>query len=999
MSSPEASLRCPVCRAGLAAGSPFCEQCGARLDDARAREELSGVNYLLSELERWEAERLIAFEEAATLRARYESRREELRAQLAAGEAQASVDARPQTSGEASAVSAGAPTARASQANAETAAQPFAAKAQPVTAASDAQPARTSFLSTILSRLTSRPTQARTQPTSRRAERRPLFETLADPHTLRLLLYTGAAMLVVGIVIWLRDVLYLKLQEPLVQAVLLAMGTVAVLITGWLMTLRTSLRLTGRALTLIGALLVPVNFWFLVRSGLISNNGRAWMVCALCAVLYALTAALLRERLYVYMACAASIATAWALVYRASPEAYGLYSLTTATASLIFLHLSRLFPNVLQASGKAAESSVKAEEAREDDARAGASRLSYELWGPPLAGVALMATALSATFYMLLRPGASPTLGSRAFVLHTSDYGAGLAMLLFAAGAYVAWFAARFIYTKRRPLLYTTSALALFWTLFLFLDGLQLEGRTHLPALSGAALAAAVCAARFVREKILAESVYRASAMLLTLLLVIAGIIALILHLDANTLETAWRLSVFFVLATTIMFGLLKIGRGGGRAVYGAWLAATAALMLLAAGLDALQAARWFPGSWPIAAGVVCAALVLARLSAGGEEGKTAGRHGEPAPSGGVATPEALVRTVTDGAVLACAVLWFARTLPTVNEGGWSAVLVLLPAVLYWTLRASQQRQALYVYVGTAHAGALTWALVVALGLERRWAALVFTLVLFPALFAVGLFARGRGSQWLARPVRMSAAVVAALAGAAALLEAAPVLEPGRELLLAPMMTAGALCVVTMTASIWTEGRERVHYFRGGLAAAVLAFVLAALRAGYAPLVDVEVYTSPIAVLLLIVAYVSVRREWDEYEADTSVLLWVGSLLLCGPLLVRALQFRLWSEVAAQWRDAVVLCVALAAVLFGVVGRLRAPVMIGMITLVVELFAVAVTSVEWLQVPLKTYLITAGALSLVVWGIFEYRREQLLLMRERLHERGAVARERFRGWR
>ncbi|HEX7997381.1 MAG TPA: zinc ribbon domain-containing protein [Pyrinomonadaceae bacterium] len=999
MSSPEERLRCPVCRAVLAAGSPFCERCGARLDEARAREELSGVNYLLSELERWEAERLIASEEAAALRTRYESRREELRAQLAAGEWQASVDARPQLTDKDSTTNAAAAATRAPQANAETAAQNVVAKAPPVTVASVARPARSSFLSTILSRLTARPAKARTQVDERRAVRRPLFETLADPHTLRLLLYTGAAMLVVGIVIWLRDVLYLKLQEPLVQAVLLGLGTVAVLITGWLMTLRTSLRLTGRALTLIGALLVPVNFWFLVRSGLISNNGRAWMVCALCAVLYALTAALLRERLYVYMACAASIATAWALVYRASPEAYGLYSLTTTTASLIFLHLSRLFPNGPQASDRAEESDVKAEEARKDERRATASRMSYELWGPPLAGVALMGTALSATFYMLLRPGASPSFGSRTFVLHTSDYSAGLAMLLFAAGAYVAWFAARFIYTKRRSLLYTTSALALFWTLFLLLDGLQLEGRTHLLALSGVALLAAVCAARFVREKLLAESVYRASAMVLTLLLVIAGSIALIIHLDANTLETAWRLSIFFVLATTILFGVLKVERDGGRSLYGAWLGATAALMLLAAGLDALQAARLFPASWPVAAGVVCAAFVLERLSAGGPGRKTTGKLGELTLEAGVATPRVLVRTVTDGAVLACAVLWFVRTLPTVNEGGWSAVLVLLLSVLYWTLRASQQKQALYVYVGTAHAGALTWALVMALGLERRWAALVFTLALFPVLFAVGLYARGREWQWLARPVRVSAATVAALAGVAVVWEAAPVLEPGRELLLSPMMTAGALCVVTMAASMWTEGRERVHYFRGGLAAAVLAFVLAALRAGYAPLVDVEVYTSPIAVLLLIVAYVSVRREWDEYEADTSVLLWVGSLLLCGPLLMRALQFRLWSEVAAQWRDAVVLCVALGLLLFGVVGRLRAPVMIGMTTLVVELFAVAVTSVEWLQVPLKTYLITAGALSLVVWGIFEYRREQLLLMRERLHERGAVARERFRGWR
>ena len=178
-------------------------------------------------------------------------------------------------------------------------------------------------------------------PTQRR-QRRVLLETLADPHTIRLLLYTGAAMLVVGVVIWLRDVLYLKLQEPIVQAALLVTGTIIVTVSGWLAILRTRLLLTGRALTLIGSLLVPVNFWFLVRSGLIENHGRAWIVCAFCALLYASTAALLREKLYVYLASVAAIATAWTIIYRIEREAFGLYALSLMTISLIFLHLFRL---------------------------------------------------------------------------------------------------------------------------------------------------------------------------------------------------------------------------------------------------------------------------------------------------------------------------------------------------------------------------------------------------------------------------------------------------------------------------------------------------------------------------------------------------------------------------------------------------------------------------------------------------------------------------------
>jgi hypothetical protein len=70
-----------------------------------------------------------------------------------------------------------------------------------------------------------------------------------------------------------------------------------------------------------------------------------------------------------------------------------------------------------------------------------------------------------------------------------------------------------------------------------------------------------------------------------------------------------------------------------------------------------------------------------------------------------------------------------------------------------------------------------------------------------------------------------------------------------------------------------------------------------------------------------------------------------------------------------------------------------------MTTLLIELVALALTSVHWLQVPLRNYLITGGVLIIIIWGIFEYRREQILSVRKRLHERGAQARERFGEWR
>jgi hypothetical protein len=142
----------------------------------------------------------------------------------------------------------------------------------------------------------------------------------------------------------------------------------------------------------------------------------------------------------------------------------------------------------------------------------------------------------------------------------------------------------------------------------------------------------------------------------------------------------------------------------------------------------------------------------------------------------------------------------------------------------------------------------------------------------------------------------------------------------------------------------------------------------------------------------------SARSGWEDYAADTGLLLWAGSVLLAGPLLFHALEYRLVLGVPAPARDLIVLCAALALVLFGVVGRLRAPVLVGATALALELAALALTTVGWLQIPLKAYLISVGALILLAWGLLEFRREQILRMRQRLSERREIARERFGEW-
>lgn len=1038
--------------------------------------------YLLSEVQRWESSGQISSEQSAQLRATYEARRDYLRRELAARESEdlnQRADA-PQTGGP--------PASPAEQARAEQPA-PEAERAERATHEGQfvAFPAR-------------RPAAAAAQPSAQsppalQRPHRTLFERLADPQTLRLLLYTGAAMLVVGVVIWLRDLLYLKLQEPVVQAGLLAFGTAIFTASGWYTILRTRQRWTGRALTIAGSLLVPVNFWFLVRSGLIENHGRAWVVCAFCALLYAHTAAILRERLYVYLACAASIATLWALILRDAPRAYGLYALALMASSLVFLHLSRIFP-------EAGDDSEAEDEAESAGSRARTHWWSRELrWRAPLARTALVGAILSLILYLPLRFNAdASSFYNGIFHLRTSAYDASIALLLLAAAAYVLWFTGRYIYRRWSSAFYTLSTLALFLTIWTACDGFRLTAQAEVLALAlatflvalvariatsdtlsrplhhastvvslllavasisvllnasefnateSASLAlvaatfATLSAPRFVshveqtvlahfaalyfsaayfvalasvslksetlitalcaawppalygagqlasqlkREAQLSAPFTRVSDALALLLLLWGGILALLIHLMGGG---ASRSSVIVALAGVALYGALRARRQ--QSVYGATLGTAGAVILTAAAFDSLQKLGVWPASWPIAAATIVFAFLLETAGA-----RLLGSSGEAEQSPARPLLTA-IQFVLDLTVVVCAILWLTTAFTRLGEGGYGAPSVLLLALLYWAERASEKGARVPVYAACAHMGAFFLTLLIALRVDAEWLDLLFALTIFPTFFILSRY--GRARDWLRLPLSRAAATALGLSLLAALLQAAPHLQTGDAHLLAPSLTAGAIALLSFAASIFSRGRASVLYFRTGLWVAVVSLMLASLRAGFDPIEDAEVYSTPIAVLMLIIAYLSLSRSWQEYDRDAGALLWVGSLLLCVPLLMRALEFRLLLDTSAPWRDVAVLIASLSLILYGVVGRMRAPILIGATALIIELTVLTLTSVNWMQVPLKYYLMTVGALLLIIFGTLEYRREQFLLMRKRFQERRDAVREQFSEWR
>ncbi len=129
--------------------------------------------------------------------------------------------------------------------------------------------------------------------------RRPILEILLDPHSIQWLLAIGGAMGVLGLIIYL--VALGIFENKVVIAVAMGLGTAAGLFGGWAAILRTRYQLAGRALTLLACLVMPLNLWFYDSQGLISVDRHLWIAALVCCVLYAASAWVLKDQLFVYV--------------------------------------------------------------------------------------------------------------------------------------------------------------------------------------------------------------------------------------------------------------------------------------------------------------------------------------------------------------------------------------------------------------------------------------------------------------------------------------------------------------------------------------------------------------------------------------------------------------------------------------------------------------------------------------------------------------------------
>ncbi len=330
------SLRCYVCSRPALPGDSRCRGCGFTLDwDAIG--DLRSLDYLLLRIEQWERQGTIPPELAERLADEVERNHATLVGSLKAV-------VRPADRPAAAAVVPvpGPP--------------PFTGFGKPPVIR-PAEPHRLRPLYTLA--LDGAPVEisgraARTDPgplpfdgrpgvASAATSKKPILDVLVEFGTAKIALYVGSVLLALGVIFFLKDQLREQLSRPTVQAVLLGIGTLAALAGGVALVVRArervEQRLIGRGVLFLGTLLLPVNPWFWLRTGLVHDRGNGW-IATLATFAVALAIGLgLSDRVFIFMSYAAALATGWLLAFRVTGGASpGVYAVVLALVSTVYLH-------------------------------------------------------------------------------------------------------------------------------------------------------------------------------------------------------------------------------------------------------------------------------------------------------------------------------------------------------------------------------------------------------------------------------------------------------------------------------------------------------------------------------------------------------------------------------------------------------------------------------------------------------------------------------------
>ena len=825
------------------------------------------------------------------------------------------------------------------------------------------------------------------------APRKPLLELVLDPRNIQWLLIFGGALLVIGLVIYLGT---LRLFEnPGIIAAVLGAANAAALLGGWALVRGGRFPTAGRALTLLACLVMPLNLWYYDTANLITVTDHLWLAALFCCALYAASALVLRDVLFVPVLMGGAALTGLLLL----ADRGAFWEIAAPAALLVGLGLVGIF----------------AERAFAEDAGPFSRRrfgLAFFFSGHALLGVGLLvllgAQMVGWSWSPSLRPWDLP---ERPAVVTEQ----GLKLL--ALGLFLAGFAA-YLYSDlvvRKIGVYVyLAAFCLLWSELLALLALPVAVPSEAIIL---VLAVTACAANLLGASQTAESnLARALPPLGLLLAVLPVCYGLLLHWRATgaELNRLWPRAdgsrfaftwgyVGAMLATALACRLaayLYRQRLPGLSVAFFFLTG-AATLVGAAGLASVLGLRSWDVQAPVLMLLPIAYLVASRLYRG---------HTPEAPLVWVAHAATGVMLV--GTFLAALSFDPVQVFAPHHGRALNLRLALFfaEAALFYALAATWRRDGVSVYLAAAAACAAVWQLLHFFEVGGEYHPVGFAAVGLALLLAyrLAVLERYQRSGLADAAFHCANALLSVSFAAAVLLTLGRLAVAGQHAGMradaaswqAPLRSLAVVLVLLAVMSLVGAALVRHAAWRRGyvimaLVEAVLTFLVLNMLSVLSPWQKLEVFCVAVGLVMLALGHWGWSREQDRQNDLVSLSLILGSIAVALPLAVAVLVHRARADFSTL-NELGLLVLGLLLLTTGSAFRLKAPavcggLMVGVYVLTLPMF---LRTPHWLEKleGASLWMIFGGGGVFLLGLLLSVYRDRLLALPDKVRRREGIFR-------
>jgi hypothetical protein len=815
--------------------------------------------------------------------------------------------------------------------------------------------------------------------------RRPLLEILLDPRNIQWLLVFGAVLLVLGLVIFLYAAGIF--ENPVVVAGLMSAGTVGLLVVGWAVIGGTRYQTAGRALTLLACLIMPLNLWFYHAQGLhpFLLYEQLWVAALVCCALYAASAWLLRDPLFVHVLVGGiSLSSLLILANVDGPAEFWQIThpaILLTVLGLIALHMERAFP--------------PAEEGAFTRKRFG---LAFFWSGHVVlaAGLLLVLGAQLFGYFYNLYPAQLEAWGLQQPAPITSELSLKLlALILVLAGTYAYFYSD--LVVRRIGIYVYLGVLTLLWAELLAIDLLRIPLTEELAivVLALTALGANLVqslAARGGSEA--AGEAFGSLAVLRRPLTHVGQVLGLFLStlpvllgvwLEVATLNHTHAITWAYVGAMLVTAVSCRIGAHLYRqtqpklsALY--FFGTAAATLLGAAGLLSVLGLKTWETQAPLLMLLPIIYLVAARLYRG---------HTPEQPLVWVGHAATLIML---GSSLLAAFQGFLLVRGAVLNLALAAFFV--EAAVFYALAAAFGKQQINVYMCTAMACGAVWQLLSYGQLDDVYYTLTFALVGMLLLVGYRFTVLERfqvtglaGTAFRCANALLSLSFVAGALLTLSRLAANPEqAQPDLVLLLLALVVVSLLAVGLVQPPPW-----RRWYLVTTVAECVLTVLAVCISLSMNQ--KLEITSIVLGVGLLILGHIGWYREQDRHSDLVSCSLLLGSLLVAVPLSIAVVTYRYLGQF--HWPDELGLLAA-GILLFatGFMFRLRSTTLAGAAQLVLYVFTLLIYLPwsQWVANMAAIFLMAGGGAIFLVGLLLSVYRDRLLALPEQIKRRDGLFR-------